>query len=123
MTRQHDEERERLEKLRILRNSEFAHKNEDEQEISEIGSWEPDAGPLYEWAKNILNYIKIIESRYLIYALFDEFYASKEYKDKFDSCKVYVQKQIKELYVNQSNIVFEFAVDLYDKEDDEFNFK
>lgn len=123
LTRQHDEERERLEKLRILRNSEFAHKNEDEQEISEIGSWEPDAGPLYEWAKNILNYIKIIESRYLIYALFDEFYASKEYKDKFDSCKVYVQKQIKELYVNQSNIVFEFAGDLYDKEDDEFNFK
>lgn len=123
LTRQHDEERERLEKLRVLRNSEFAHKNEDEQEISEIGSWEPDAGPLYEWAKNILNYIKIIESRYLIYALFDEFYASKEYKDKFDSCKVYVQKQIKELYVNQSNIVFEFAGDLYDKEDDEFNFK
>jgi hypothetical protein len=64
----------------------------------------------------------VIEQRYRAYASFDEFYATKEGKDKFDGCKVYVQKQIKELYVNRSSIVFEFAGDLYDKEDDEYNF-
>lgn len=123
LTFQHDAERESLENLRTLRNTVFAHKSEDQQEISLIGSWEPEAGPLYLWASEILNYIKIIESRYKTYARFDDFYATKEGKDKFDGCKVYVQKQIKELYVNRSSIVFEFAGELYDKEDEEFNFK
>lgn len=116
-------ERDALENLRTLRNTVFAHKNEDEQEISLIGTWEPEAGPLYQWASEILNYIKTIEARYRFYACFDEFYALKEGKEKFDGCKVYVQKQIKELYVNRSSIVFEFAGDLYDKEDEEYNFK
>lgn len=123
LTKQHDSERESLENLRTLRNTVFAHKSEDQQEISLIGSWEPEAGPLYQWASEILKYIKIIESRYKAYAWFDDFYASREGKDKFDGCKVYVQKQIKELYVNRSSIVFEFAGELYDKEDEEFNFK
>lgn len=123
LTRQHDAERESLENLRTLRNTVFAHKSEDQQKISSIGDWEPEAGPLYQWAAEILKYIKIIESRYKAYAWFDDFYASKEGKDKFDGCKVYVQKQIKELYVNRSSIVFEFAGELYDKEDEEFNFK
>lgn len=123
LTKQHDSERDSLENLRTLRNTVFAHKSEDQQEISLIGSWEPEAGPLYQWASEILKYIKIIESRYKTYAGFDDFYASKEGKDKFDGCKVYVQKQIKELYVNRSSIVFEFAGELYDKEDEEFNFK
>lgn len=123
LTHQFNEEKESLENLRTLRNTVFAHKNEDQQEISLIGSWEPEAGPLYQWASEILKYIKIIESRYKVYAWFDDFYASKDGKDKFDGCKVYVQKQIKELYVNHSSIVFEFAGELYDKEDEEFNFK
>lgn len=123
LTKQHDLERESLENLRTLRNTVFAHKSEDQQEISLIGSWEPEAGPLYQWASEILKYIKIIESRYKVYAWFDDFYASREGKDKFDGCKVYVQKQIKELYVNRSSVVFEFAGELYDKEDEEFNFK
>lgn len=123
LTKQYDSERESLENLRTLRNTVFAHKSEDQQEISLIGSWEPEAGPLYQWASEILKYIKIIESRYKAYAWFDDFYASREGKDKFDGCKVYVQKQIKELYVNRSSIVFEFAGELYDKEDEEFNFK
>ncbi len=123
LTHQFDAEKESLENLRTLRNTVFAHKSEDQQEISLIGSWEPEAGPLYQWASEILKYIKIIESRYKAYAWFDDFYASKEGKDKFDGCKVYVQKQIKELYVNRSSIVFEFAGELYDKEDEEFNFK
>lgn len=116
-------EKESLENLRTLRNTVFAHKSEDQQEISLIGSWEPEAGPLYQWASEVLKYIKIIESRYKTYALFDDFYAAGEGKDKFDGCKVYVQKQIKELYVNRSSIVFEYAGELYDKEDEEFNFK
>lgn len=123
LTYQFDAEKESLENLRTLRNTVFAHKSEDQQEISLIGSWEPEAGPLYQWASEILKYIKIIESRYKTYSWFDDFYASKEGKDKFDGCKVYVQKQIKELYVNRSSIVFEFAGELYDKEDEEFNFK
>ncbi len=123
LTHQFNAEKESLENLRTLRNTVFAHKSEDQQEISLIGSWEPEAGPLYQWASEILKYIKIIESRYKAYAWFDDFYASKEGKDKFDGCKVYVQKQIKELYVNRSSIVFEFAGELYDKEDEEFNFK
>lgn len=123
LTHQFDSEREALENLRTLRNTVFAHKSEDQQEISLIGSWEPEAGPLYQWASEILKYIKIIEARYKSYAWFDDFYASREGKDKFDGCKVYVQKQIKELYVNRSSIVFEFAGELYDKEDEEFNFK
>ena len=123
LTHQFNSEREALENLRTLRNTVFAHKSEDQQEISLIGSWEPEAGPLYQWASELLKYIKIIESRYKAYAWFDDFYASKEGKDKFDGCKVYVQKQIKELYVNRSSIVFEFAGELYDKEDEEFNFK
>lgn len=123
LTHQFDAEKVALENLRTLRNTVFAHKSEDQQTISLIGSWEPEAGPLYQWASEILKYIKIIESRYKAYAWFDDFYASKEGKDKFDGCKVYVQKQIKELYVNRSNIVFEFAGELYDKEDEEFNFK
>lgn len=123
LTHQFNAEKESLENLRTLRNTVFAHKNEDQQEISLIGSWEPEAGPLYQWASEILKYIKIIESRYKAYAWFDDYYASKDGKDKFDGCKVYVQKQIKELYVNRSSIVFEFAGELYDKEDEEFNFK
>ena len=123
LTHQYDSEREFLENLRTLRNTVFAHRSEDEQEISLVGSWEPEAGPLYQWATEILNYIKVIEARYRTYACFDDFYAAREGKDKFDGCKVYVQKQIKELYVNRSSVVFEFAGDLYDKEDDEFNFK
>lgn len=123
LTHQFDAERESLENLRTLRNTVFAHKSEDQQEISLIGSWEPEAGPLYQWASEILKYIKIIEYRYKVYAWFDDFYASKEGKDKFDGCKVYVQKQIKELYVNRSSVVFEFAGELYDKEDEEFNFR
>ena len=123
LTHQFDSEREALENLRTLRNTVFAHKSEDQQEISLIGSWEPEAGPLYQWASEILKYIKIIEARYKSYAWFDDFYASREGKDKFDGCKVYVQKQIKELYVNRSSVVFEFAGELYDKEDEEFNFK
>jgi len=123
LTLQFNSEREALENLRTLRNTVFAHKSEDQQEISLIGSWEPEAGPLYQWASELLKYIKIIESRYKTYAWFDDFYASKEGKDKFDGCKVYVQRQIKELYVNRSSIVFEFAGDLYDKEDEDFNFK
>lgn len=123
LTHQFEGERDSLENLRTLRNTVFAHKSEDEQEISLIGSWEPEAGPLYQWAAEILKYIKIIEARYRAYAWFDDFYASREGKDKFDGCKVYVQKQIKELYVNRSSIVFEFAGDLYDKEDDEYNFR
>lgn len=123
LTHQFEAEKETLENLRTLRNTVFAHKSEDQQEISLIGSWEPEAGPLYQWASEILKYIKIIEARYRAYAWFDDFYASKEGKDKFDGCKVYVQKQIKELYVNRSSIVFEFAGELYDKEDEEFNFK
>ena len=123
LTKQDESEKESLENLRKTRNTLFAHKSEDEQEISLIGSWEPEAGPLYQWASEILKYIKIIESRYKVYAWFDDFYASREGKDKFDGCKVYVQKQIKELYVNRSSIVFEFAGELYDKEDEEFNFK
>ena len=123
LTHQFNSEREALENLRTLRNTVFAHRSEDQQEISLIGSWEPEAGPLYQWASEILKYIKIIEFRYKAYAWFDDFYASKEGKDKFDGCKVYVQKQIKELYVNRSSIVFEFAGELYDKEDEEFNFK
>lgn len=123
LTHQFNAEKESLENLRTLRNTVFAHKNEDQQEISLIGSWEPEAGPLYQWASEILKYIKIIESRYKAYAWFDDFYASKDGKDKFDGCKVYVQKQIKELYVNRPSIVFEFAGELYDKEDEEFNFK
>lgn len=123
LTKQYDSERDVLENLRTLRNTVFAHKTEDQQEISLIGSWEPEAGPLYQWASEILKYIKIIEYRYKAYASFDDFYASREGKDKFDACKVYVQKQIKELYVNRSSIVFEFAGELYDKEDEEFNFK
>lgn len=123
LTRQFESEKDSLENLRTLRNTVFAHKSEDEQEISLIGSWEPEAGPLYQWAAEILKYIKIIEARYRAYAWFDDFYASREGKDKFDGCKVYVQKQIKELYVNRSSIVFEFAGDLYDKEDDEYNFR
>lgn len=123
LTHQFNSEREALENLRTLRNTVFAHKSEDQQEISLIGSWEPEAGPLYQWASELLKYIKIIESRYKAYAWFDDFYASKEGKDKFDGCKVYVQKQIKELYVNRSSIVFEFAGELYDKEDEEYNFK
>jgi len=123
LTHQADAEKESLENLRTLRNTVFAHKSEDLQEISLIGSWEPEAGPLYQWASEILKYIKIIEARYRTYSWFDDFYASKEGKDKFDGCKVYVQRQIKELYVNRSSIVFEFAGELYDKEDEEFNFK
>lgn len=123
LTHQFNCERDSLENLRTLRNTVFAHKSEDEQEISLIGSWEPEAGPLYLWASEILKYIKIIGERYRAYAWFDDFYASREGKDKFDGCKVYVQKQIKELYVNRSSIVFEFAGELYDKEDDEFNFR
>lgn len=123
LTHQFNDEKESLENLRTLRNIVFAHKSEDFKEISQIGSWEPEAGPLYQWASEILKYIKIIETRYRVYAWFDDFYASKETKDKFDGCKVYVQKQIKELYVNRSSIIFEFAGDLYDKEDEEFNFK
>lgn len=123
LTHQFNDEKESLENLRTLRNTIFAHKSEDLQEISLIGSWEPEAGPLYQWASEILKYIKVIEARYRSYAWFDDFYASKEGKDKFDGCKVYVQKQMKELYVNRSSIVFEFAGELYDKEDEEFNFK
>lgn len=117
------EEKANLENLRVIRNTGYAHKTEDELDISQIGTWEPEAGPLYEWARTILNYIKTIEKRYRFYALFDEYYAVKEGKDKFDGCKVYVQRQIKELYVNRSNVVLEFAGDLYDKEDEEFNFR
>ena len=123
LTKLEAEEKDNLENLRVLRNTHYAHKNEDEEEISWYGNWEPDAGPLYEWASTILNYIKTIEKRYRFYGLFDEYYAVREGKDKFDGCKVYVQRQIKELYVNRSNIVLEFAGDLYDKEDDEFNFR
>lgn len=123
LTKLNSEEKENLENLRVLRNTGYAHKTEDELDISQIGTWEPEAGPLYEWAGAILKYVKTIEKRYLLYGRFDEYYAVKEGKDKFDSCKVYVQRQIKELYVNRSNIVLEFAGDLYDKEDDEFNFR
>lgn len=118
-----EEELANLPQMRVHRNDDYGHDVGDEDYISEIGTWEPEAGPLYKWATTILNYIKTIEKRYRYYALFDEYYAVKEGKDKFDSCKVYVQRQIKELYVNRSNIVLEFAGDLYDKEDDEFNFK
>lgn len=117
------EEKENLENLRLLRNTGYAHKIEDELDISRIGTWEPEAGPLYEWARAILNYIKTIEKRYRFYSMFDEYYEAREGKDKFDGCKVYVQRQIKELYVNQSNIVLEFSGDLFDKEDEEFNFR
>lgn len=117
------EEKENLENLRLLRNTGYAHKIEDELDISRIGTWEPEAGPLYEWARAILNYIKTIEKRYRFYSMFDEYYEDREGKDKFDGCKVYVQRQIKELYVNQSNIVLEFSGDLFDKEDEEFNFR
>ena len=112
-----------MENLRIIRNTEYGHWTFDAIEISKIGEWNPEGGPLYVWAVTILNYIKTIEKRYHYYALFDEYYADGEGKDKFDGCKVYVQRQIKELYVNRSNIVMEFAGDLYDKEDEEFNFK
>lgn len=123
LTKLDAEEKENLENLRVLRNTGYAHKIEDEMDISHIGTWEPEAGPLYEWARAILNYVKTIEKRYRFYGLFDEYYAVREGKDKFDGCKVYVQRQIKELYVNRSNIVLEFAGDLYDKEDEEFNFR
>lgn len=123
LTRQDTEERESLENLRTLRNIVFAHRTEDMQEISFVGSWEPEAGPLYQWASEILKYIKVIESRYKYYGWFDDYYASREGKDKFDSCKVYIQRQIKELYVNRSSITFEFAGELYDKDDEEYNFK
>lgn len=123
LTQQDQSEKEILENLRTLRNTGFAHKIEDEQEISHIGEWEPEGGPLYKWATEVLGYIKVIEARYRFYGLFDEFYRTKEGKDKFDGCKVYVQKQIKELYVNHSNVTFEFAGDLYDKDDEEYNFK
>lgn len=123
LTKLDAEEKDNLENLRVLRNTGYAHKTEDELDISQIGTWEPEAGPLYEWARAILNYIKTIEKRYRFYGLFDEYYAVREGKDKFDGCKVYVQRQIKELYVNRSNIVLEFAGDLYDKEDEEFNFR
>ncbi len=123
LTKLDAEEKDNLENLRVLRNTGYAHKTEDELDISQIGTWEPEAGPLYEWARAILNYVKTIEKRYRFYGLFDEYYAIREGKDKFDGCKVYVQRQIKELYVNRSNIVLEFAGDLYDKEDEEFNFK
>ena len=117
------EELANLPKMRVHRNDDYGHDVGDEDYISEIGTWEPDAAKLCVWSETILDYIKTIEKRYRYYALFDEYYAVKEGKDKFDSCKVYVQRQIKELYVNRSNIVLEFAGDLYDKEDDEFNFK
>lgn len=123
LTHQFESEKESLDNLRTLRNTVFAHRSEDEQEISLIGTWEPEAGPLYLWASEILKYIKIIEERYETYKYFDDYYTSHEGKDKFDGCKVYVQRQIKELYVNQSGIALEFAGDLYDKEDDEYNFK
>ena len=123
LTKLDAEEKDNLENLRVLRNTGYAHKTEDELDISQIGTWEPEAGPLYEWARAILNYVKTIEKRYRFYGLFDEYYAVREGKDKFDGCKVYVQRQIKELYVNRSNIVLEFAGDLYDKEDEEFNFR
>ena len=123
LTHQFNEESSELENLRTLRNVEYAHKTDDVWEVSDIGEWEPEAGPLYQWASVILNYIKVIEKRYKEYSIFDEYYATKEGKDKFDGCKVYVQKQIKELYVNRSNVVFEFAGELYDKEDDEYNFR
>lgn len=122
LSSQNENEKESLNKLRVLRNTLFAHQTEDQQEISSPGCGGPEAGPLYKWASEILEYIKIIENRYTIYRDFDAFYASKEVKDKFDGCKVYVQRQIKELYVNQSSIVFEFAGNLYDKRDEEFNF-
>ena len=123
LSKQDTEEKTNLENLRVIRNTGYAHKTEDTLDISKVGTWEPEAGPLYEWATTILNYIKTIEKRYRYYALFDEYYAVREGKDKFDGCKVYVQRQIKELYVNRSNVVLEFAGDLYDKEDEEFNFR
>ena len=123
ISEQSKKEKTALENLRTLRNTVFAHKTEDEQEISKIGGWTPKAGPMYNWASEILQYLKIIDERYRYYALFDDFYASKEEKAQFDSCKVYVQRQIKELYVNKSNTSFEFAGVLYDKKDDEYNFE
>lgn len=123
LTKLDEEEKTNLDSLRMIRNTGYAHKTEDDVDISQIGTWEPEAGPLYEWARTILNYIKTIDMRYHYYGLFDEYYAVKEGKDKFDGCKVYVQRQIKELYVNHSNVVLEFAGNLYDKEDDEFNFQ
>ncbi|MBR5509935.1 MAG: hypothetical protein IKV59_07765 [Lachnospiraceae bacterium] len=123
LTTQFKDEETYLNHLRKLRNSAFAHKTEDEFDISQIGSWVPEGGPLYEWAGKILEYIKVIEKRYQYYALFDDYYASREGKAKFDGCKVYVQKQIKELYVNRSSVFFEFAGELYDKDDEEYHFR
>lgn len=120
---QRKREKEALDNLRTLRNSVYAHKTEDEVDISDVGSWEPEAGPLYKWADEIKKYIEVIDYRYLQFALFDEFYATKEFKNKFDSCKIFVQKQINSLYVNQSSVTFEFAGELYDKEGEDYNFK
>jgi hypothetical protein len=122
LTQQSNSEKSTLENLRTLRNTGYAHFVDDDFEISQIGSWEPEAGPLYQWASEILNYLRVIDARYRTYAIFDDYYFTKEWKGKFDSCKVYVQRQIKELYVNRSSVVFEFAGDLYDKEDEVYNF-
>ncbi len=111
-----------LDGLRRERNSKYGHDTNDDDEVTLVGKWKPDAGPLYEWASNILKYVKAIELRYQMYAAFDDFYAQKEFKEKFDACKVYVQKQISELYVNHSSTVLEFAGDLYAKGDEERGF-
>lgn len=120
---QNKNETEALDNLRKARNIEYAHKNEDDFEISAFNEWVPEGGPLYKWASDILIYIKTIMERYRIYGQFDDFYASRERKNNFNECKIYVQKQIKNLYVNKSDIVFEFAGNLYDKSDDKYNFK
>ncbi len=112
-----------LNNLRRLRNAEFAHKTEHGNEISSFGKWEPDAGPLYQWAAEIINYLKVIDERYREFAIFDDYYTLKVNKEKFDNCRIYVQRQINELYVNKSNITFEFGGILYDKNDEDFNFK
>ncbi|WP_026522723.1 hypothetical protein [Butyrivibrio sp. VCB2001] len=116
-------ERSALDGLRILRNDAYGHRTEDEIDISEIGTWEPDPVPLLLWAEHIKYYLQVMDLRYLENALFDPYYKAKEGKDNFDSCKIFVQKQVNSLYVNQSGVSLEFAGELYDRNDPDYNFK
>lgn len=121
LSRQDEAEENALDELRKQRNR-YAHVADEGEEIRPPGSRTPEAGPLYEWASQILKYIDICEARYRIYALFDTGYEKAAAKERFGECKIYVQKQIRELYEQHSGISFEFAGTLYEKGDAEYNF-
>lgn len=121
LDRQNEDERRCQDRLRNSRNKAFAHCIVVEKDISKVGSWVLQNKALYTWASDIIEYLQVINRRYVIYEKFDESYnlvnGTNRVKNEFDACRTFIEQQIATLdQFGDSNIALEFSDNLCDEE-------